>query len=164
MVISNYEDVDVYPLEAEVQEQLLREQNECTFNWATRDSWPVGMIMSYVWRDDRIWLTASSQRPRIAAIRRNDRVSVVFSSVGTSLGPGKTITIKGRCAIRDDQPTKDWYYPALAAVIIPGSDTLQAEFVRMLDSPRRVILEVTPEKWFTFDTMKMMKASRFGAA
>ncbi len=161
MPVTNYEKVDVYPLEPDVQEQLLREQNECVFCWGTRDHWPVGMIMSYVWRDGRFWLTAATQRARIAALRRDNRVSIAISSVGTSLGPAKTVTIKGRCNLLQDDETKEWFYPALAAAIVPGNEKGQKAFQSMLDSPNRVIFEVVPEKWFTFDSIKMMEDSLF---
>jgi len=162
VTVANYEDVRGYPIDPDVEERILASQNEATLTWSRRDGWPVGAIMSYVWRDGKFWLTASSQRPRVAAIRRDDRVSVVVSSIGTPLGPAKAITYKGRCTIRDDRATKDWFYPALAAAILPGDERTQRAFQRMLDSPRRVILEVTPESSFSFDAMKMMEASLFG--
>ncbi len=161
MPVTNYEKVDVYPIDAEVQETLLREQNECTFIWGTRDHWAIGMIMSYVWRDGRFWLTATSQRKRIAALRRDNRVSISVSSVGTSLGPGKGMTVKGLCHIRDDGKTKSWFYPALSAAVIPGDAATQQAFQGMLDSPQRVIFEVQPQQYFTFDAIKMMKDSLF---
>ena len=67
----NYEDVTVYGLDADIEEQLLLAHNECTFIWANKEGWPVGVIMSYVWRRGRFWLTASGQRARIAAVRRD---------------------------------------------------------------------------------------------
>ena len=161
MPVTDYEKVDVYPLDPAVQEQLLREQNECVFCWGTRDHWPVGMVMSYVWRRDRFWLTAAKQRARVAALKRDDRVSLSVSSVGTSLGPAKTVTVKGRCRLVDDRATKDWFYPALSAAIVPGSEAGQKAFQAMLDSPNRVIFEVTPVKWFSFDSIKMMEDSLF---
>ena len=161
MPVTNYEKVDVYPIDPEVQEQMLLEQNECTFMWHTRDSWPIGMIMSYVWRDGRFWLTATSQRKRVPALRRDDRVAIAVTSVGTKLGPAKGLTVKGRCAIRDDRETKDWFFPALAAAILPGMEDAQKAFVKMLDSPNRVIFEVKPEKEFSFDATKMMEDSLF---
>lgn len=66
----NYEDVSVYDLDADVEEELLLAHNECTFIWANKEGWPVGVIMSYVWRKGRFWLTASSQRARISAVQR----------------------------------------------------------------------------------------------
>jgi general stress protein 26 len=159
--VTNYEKVDVYPIDPEEQEKILQEQNECVFCWGTRDHWPVGMIMSYVWRDGRFWLTATSLRKRVAALKRDDRVSISVSSVGTSLGPAKGITIKGRCVIRDDRQTKDWFYAALAEAIVPGHAKGQRAFAAMLDSPNRVVFEVKPEKFFTFDSVKMMEDSLF---
>jgi general stress protein 26 len=159
MVIRNYEEVQVYPLEPDLQEQLLKEQNELTFIWGTKDHWPIGVIMSFLWRDGSFWVTATSQRARISAIRRDPRVSVVVSSAGTSMGPSKTVTVKGRCVIHEDQETKDWFYPALAAALIPQSEPVQRAFAKMLDSERRLVIEILPEKWITFDGTNMMKDS-----
>ncbi len=161
MPVTNYEKVDVYPLDDAVRDQLLREQNECVFCWSTRDHWPVGMVMSYVWRDGVFWLTAAEQRARVAAIERDNRVSLAISSAGTSLGPAKTVTVKGRCHTRRDRDTKDWFYPALAAAIVPGAERGRKAFQAMLDSPNRVIFEVVPEQWFSFDSIKMMQDSLF---
>ena len=98
----NYEDVSVYDLDADVEEQLLQAHNECTFIWANREGWPVGVIMSYIWRDGRFWLTASSQRARISAVRRDPRVCIVVTSTGSPLPRNKAITWKGTCKVHDD--------------------------------------------------------------
>ena len=115
----------------------------------------MGVIMNYVWRDDRCWLTASSQRPRMAAIRRDNRVSIVISSFGTPLGM-QALTYRGRCTIRDDAATKAWFYPALAKRLSPDSSEGQQGFVTMLDTPRRVILEVVPERTVSFDGNRLL--------
>ena len=85
--IQNYEEVDVYPLDDDVREEILRKQTECTFIWGPKTGWAVGVLMTYVWRHGSFWVTATSQRKRIAAIRRDPQVSVVVSSHGTDLGP-----------------------------------------------------------------------------
>lgn len=158
--IQNYEDVSVYPLDDDAREQILLEQNECSFVWGTRDHWPIGVIMSYVWRDGKFWLTATSQRARIKAIRRDPRVSIIVSSVGLAIGPARSITVKGRVKIRDDAETKAWLYPDITRAILRGApQSMIDHFVQMLDSERRLILEVTPEKWITYDAGKLMAAS-----
>jgi len=157
--VENYEEVEHYPLDAVTLEKILLEQNECAFVWGPRDHWAVGVIMTYVWRDGRFWLTASSQRARIAAIKRDPRVSIIVSSVGTSLGPAKSITVKGRVSIHEDRETLDWVLPAISAAILPGAEAFQEKFTKMMDSPRRIVLEVDPEKWITFDAGLMMQAS-----
>ncbi len=159
MKITNYDEVGIYPLDEDVQEELLTSQNECAFVWGTKDHWPVGVMMSYIWRDGRFWLTATSQRKRIAAIRRDPRVSVIVSGIATPVGPARTVTAKGRCILRDDEETKEWFYPALAKAIMGGEGPLADMFAEMLDSERRLIFEVVPEKWITYDATKMMQDS-----
>jgi nitroimidazol reductase NimA-like FMN-containing flavoprotein (pyridoxamine 5'-phosphate oxidase superfamily) len=155
MASENYEDVKSYTLDEDVLERLLREQTELNFMWGTRDHWPVGVFMSFVWRDGRFWLTLTTQRARMRAIERDPRVSVAVSSVGTSLGRQRSATAKGRVHIHDDDETKAWFYPALAKRVMPDIAAIQRAFVSLLDSERRVVLEVVPEKWITFDVSKM---------
>ena len=155
----NYEDVSVYDLDADVEEQLLLAHNECTFIWANREGWPVGVIMSYIWRDGRFWLSASSQRARISAVRRDPRVCIVVTSTGSPLPRNKAITWKGTCTVHDDAQTKAWFYPEFAAALYPGNEAGQATFVSFLDSPRRVILEVAPTQRIGYDGSKMFKAT-----
>ena len=151
----NYEDVRSYNLDDDVLERLLDEQTELNFMWGTKDHWPVGVFMSFVWQDGRFWLTSATQRARISAIERDPRVSVAVSSVGTSLGRQKSATAKGRVYIHDDDDTKAWFYPALAKRVMPNIPAIQRAFVALLDSENRVVLEVVPEKWITFDVNKM---------
>ena len=153
--IHNYEQVSIYGLDDDRREELLRAAGECVFNWSTKDGWPVGVIMSFLWRDGKFWLTAGAHRHRIEAIQRDPRVSIVVTSTGTKLGPSKTITAKGRVRVREDEETKRWFYPALAAMIQQGEPEATQRFAEFLDSPLRVILEVTPEKWITYDGEKM---------
>lgn len=155
----NYEDVTVYGLDDDVEEQLLLGHNECTFIWSNREGWPVGVIMSYVWRRGRFWLTASSQRARIAAVRRDPRVCVVVTSTGSPLPRNKAITWKGTCTLHDDQETKDWFYPELSAALNAGDPVRTKAFQSFLDSPRRVILEVEPTQRIGYDGAKMGKAT-----
>ncbi|MGH9245430.1 MAG: pyridoxamine 5'-phosphate oxidase family protein [Acidimicrobiales bacterium] len=157
--VTNYEDVRPFTLDETEQHDLLMRQNECTFVWSTRDGWPVGVTMSYVWRDGKVWLTSSRQRKRVTAVARDPRVSVIVSGAGTSLGPGKTVTLKGRCVLQDDADTKDWFYPALARAIFADDEVRQGRFVALLDSPGRVIFEVTPVASITHDVTKLARSA-----
>ena len=166
----NYDDVTRYGLDPDRERELLDSQHECTFIWSNKEGHPVGVIMSYVWKDGRIWLTAARHRARVPAIRRDPRSSVVISSVGTRMGGGKTVTYKGRTKIHDDNPeVKAWFYPALAQAMAAPVDAKRAgefnrgllpeKFVRALDTPERVILEFTPDMKILFDGDKMAKAT-----
>ena len=155
--VEDHEKVSIYPLDDQQLEDMLTKVGECTFMWGTKDGWPVGVIMSFLWKDGRFWITAGAHRHRIAAIKRDPRVSVCVSGAAAppnSGSPFGAATAKGRCIIHEDRETKDWFYPEFAAKIRPDDP---ASFVKTLDSPLRVVLEVIPEKWILFD------AAKFGA-
>jgi len=156
----NYEMVSIYRLDPEVQEELLSNARECVFNWCTKDQWPMGVIMSCLWRDGRMWLTAGAHRHRISAVRRNPQVSVVITSTGTHLGGAKTVTIKGRCTVHEEEETKSWFYPAFSSHLHSGNEKMAREFEEMLNSPLRVVLEVEPVKFISYDGVKMALHSR----
>jgi len=160
MPINDYEDVSVYGSDAAREVELLDGQNECTFCWSTRDGSPMAVIMSYLYRDGRFWLTASGQRKRVAAIRRDERVALVITSSGTDIGAGQTVSYKGTARVLDDGATKEWFYPALAARLVGTRNPARvAEFVKFLDSPRRVVVEVTPGLRVGYDGFKMRAAT-----
>ena len=94
--MQGYEDVTLYVLSDEREQELLEKQIESNFIWTNKEGHGLGVIMNYVARDGSIWLTATSQRARIKALRRDPRACVVISSMGTDMGPGKQITYKGR--------------------------------------------------------------------
>jgi general stress protein 26 len=147
----------MYNLDDDTREELLSTVTECVFNWCTKDSWPMGVIMSCMWRDGRMWLTAGAHRHRISAVRRNPQVSVVVTSTGSTLGPGKSVTVKGRCTIHEDREIKDWFYPKFAEHTSIGGPEAAKAFEERLDSPIRIVLEVVPEKFITYDGIKMLK-------
>jgi hypothetical protein len=160
----NYEDVTVYGLDDADEQALLMAHNECTFIWANKEGWPVGVIMSYVYRNGKFWLTASGQRARIPAVRRDGRVSIVVTSTGSPLPKNKTVTWKGMCTVHDasapeNAELKAWFYPELSAALRPDSIEGQKYFAKFLDSPRRVILEVDPTQRIGYDGTKMGRAT-----
>jgi hypothetical protein len=69
------------------------------------------------------------------------------------------VTYKGTAIIHDDDETKAWFYPALAARVRPGDAAKQAAFVSFLDSPNRVVLEVVPGPRIGFDSAAMWAAT-----
>lgn len=160
--MQGYEDVTLYRLTPEREQELVEKQLECNFIWTNREGHGIGVIMNYVARDGSIWLTATRQRARIKALQRDPRASVVISSMGTDMGAGKQITYKGHVKLHDDQATKDWFYPAMGAIISPyPSPTVEAA-VEYLDTPLRVIIEFIPEKSILFDGDQISKASYDG--
>ena len=155
----DYEDVTVYTLDNADEEMMLKLQTECTFIWANKEGWPLGVIMSYVWAKGYFWITLTSQRARVPAMRRDNRCAVCVTSKGSKAGQNQTVTYKGRCEILEDDETKAWFYPALAAALNPKDEQWQRNFVGFLDSPRRVIFKITPTQRIGYDGRKMGEAT-----
>ena len=153
----NYDDVRMYGMDPQREAKLLEAQKECTFIWTNKDGDPVGVIMSYIFRDGKFWLTATRHRKRIPAIRRDPRVCIVVTSAGTDLGYGKALTYKGNAVVHEDRATKDKFYPDFAAVI-RAIDPPEI-FEEFLDTEERVVIEVTPTKAITYDGEKMAAAT-----
>jgi hypothetical protein len=155
----DYEDLTECALSAELEAQLVAVQRECVFMWTNAEGEAFGVVMSYLPKDGKIWLTAAERRKRIAALRRFPRASICINSTGSSIGGGMTVTYKGNCVVHDDRATKDWFYPEFASRLRSDNPAAADEFRKFLDSPHRVILEFTPDYSLSFDAKLMWARS-----
>jgi general stress protein 26 len=155
----SYEDLTECGLSEELEHELVYTQRECTFMWANKAGEPFGVIMSYLPKDGKLWLTAAERRARISAIRRFPRASVCINSTGTSLGTGKTVSYKGTCTVHDSRDVKDWFYPEFAHYLRPDDELAATTFQKFLDSPARVIIEFEPDYRLSFDSRLMWARS-----
>jgi hypothetical protein len=149
----DHEMVSIYGMSEEQIDRLMTEARECVLMWSTREGWPVGVVHAFVWKDNKVWVTFAEHRHRAAAIRRDNRVSVAVSGVTAPDVPGAA-TMKGRATFHDDEVTKAWFYRALAGKVRSDDEQAEEAFRNMLDSPLRVILEIEPVKWITYDAEK----------
>jgi pyridoxamine 5'-phosphate oxidase-like protein len=95
--------------------------------------------MSHRYADGSFWLTAVTGRAHVAAVERDDRVGLVVSNAGTGLPGRRMVRIRGRATVHRDREILDRELPRIAAHLAPcGPEGL----LRLLDSPRRVLLRV----------------------
>ncbi len=160
--VDSYEDVSTFALDDAREQALHGAQTECTFMWTTKEGDPVGVIMNYLEHDGRFWLTCTRRRKRVAAVEARPRVAIAVSSRGTDIGVSQAVTYKGDAIVHDDEQTKAWFYPALAARVRPESAAQQEAFVHHLDTPGRVVIEVRPTARIGFDAENMFKNSPAG--
>jgi len=158
----SYEDVSMFRLAEDRERALLDAQTECCFMWTTKDGDPVGVIMNYVVKDDRFWVTCTRRRKRVAAVEARPRVAIAITSRGTDIGVSQAVTYKGTAVVHDDEDTKSWFYAALAARVRPESADHQAAFVSHLDSDGRVVIEIVPDTRIGFDAEEMFRDSPAG--
>lgn len=156
---SDYEDLTECALSSELESQLVNSQRECVFMWTNNAGEAFGVVMSYLPKDGKLWLTAAERRARISAIRRFPRASICINSTGSRMGGGKTVTYKGSCVVHTDRETKDWFYTEFSDYLRPDDNKAARAFQSFLDSPHRVVIEFTPDYALSFDASIMWTRS-----
>lgn len=154
----NYEDLTECGLSPELEQALLLAQRECTFMWTNKGGEAFGVIMSFLPKDGKLWLTCARARARVPALKRFPRASICITSTGSSMGSGKTVTYKGDCVIHEGRDVKDWFYPEFARWLRPVEEQAVV-FQEFLDSPDRVIIEFTPDYTLSFNSELMWTRS-----
>ena len=154
--LEDFEDVSLYSIEDAHRERLLAAHQECSVVWTTRDGWPVGVVHMYVWREGSFWVTCTERRKRVPALRARAESCVIVPFAHEA-----TVTAKTLATVHEPgNAHTEWFYPALAALSMPDQpDNVKAEgvegFVKRLESDSRVIIELVPQKWITFDGNKV---------
>jgi general stress protein 26 len=143
------------------QDDLLDAQTECTVAYTSRAGWPAAVVMSFLRADGRFWLTAVAGRDHLESLRVAPRLTIVVDNRGTGLPGRRMVAVQGTVAIHEARGTKDWFYPAFARRMAPDDPDA---FVRLLDSPRRAVLEVTPTgRLISHDSRKIAGNGRGGS-
>ncbi len=158
----SYDDVSVFVLSDDREQELLDKQTECTFMWTTKAHEPVGVIMNFVFTEGAFWVTCTRRRKRVPAVEARPRVALAISSRGTDIGISQAVTYKGTAKVTEDEATAAWFYPALAAKVRPGDPAAQAAFAAHLSTPGRVVIRIDPDTRIGFDSDAMFKNSPAG--
>jgi len=153
----DYTDVSVYPVGDELRDALFAAQTECAVVWSTSDGWPVGVLHRYVWHEGRFWVSTMAHRKRVPALRARPKSTVIVS--GENVRPGWrdfTVTVKTLATVHEGDPeVTRWFFPALASRLTGGDAARAAAFVERLDTPGRVVIELDPQAWITYDGAKV---------
>ncbi len=139
--IDNLEGLQSLRLDADDRAELAGVASECTFVYTAATGWASGVVMSFVHKDDRYWLTATADRPHARAILDDPRVTLVVSNAGTGLSGRRMFAVRGLAFVHRDEGTKRWFLPAFTEKLAPNDPKA---FEHLLDTPKRVIIEVRP--------------------
>jgi Pyridoxamine 5'-phosphate oxidase len=121
---------------------LLEAQTQCVVSFHDQAGWPRGVVLSFLFADERYWLSAVSGRLHVEGMRNDPRVTVVVNDLGTGSVGRQMIAQRGRAIVHTDRPTLEWFYPRFAARLMPAAPE---PFITHLDTPNRVVIEVVPE-------------------
>ena len=155
--LEDYDDISVYGIDVPRREALLARYHECSVVWTTSDGWPVGVMHIYVWHEGRFWVTCTRERKRVAALRARPRSSIIVA-----FADEQTVTAKTLASVHEHgSKHHEWFYRALAEKVLPHQpreirEAGQDAWIQRLDSPGRVVIEFTPQKWIGFDGRKVI--------
>lgn len=125
------------------QRALCEAQTEAVLGFL-QDGEPTAVVMSFLVDDDgHFWFATVEGRRQVRGVDQDPRVTVTVSNTGTGLAGRRMLSLRGSAVVHRDRE------PVLAAVrrLAPRLAPTDPEaFVRLLDSPGRVVLEVTPTR------------------
>ena len=149
----DYEDLTTMRLDDDDREALLAAGGECVFNWTTKEGYPVGVVVAFLYRDGKFFTTCAETRKRVPALRARSQSAIVINN------GGKTASFKGDSVVHAPgdpgfDELKGWFYPTLSGLDKTPDDPYQQSFAKFLDSPHRVIIETDARLVVGFDTAK----------
>ncbi len=152
----DYEDLTTMRLAQEEIDALLAAGGECVFNWTTREGYPVGVVVAFVFHDGKFWTTCAERRKRVPALRARPQSALVINT------GGHTASFKGDSVVHAPgdpgfDELKAWFYPKLSRLDQNPEDDYRQSFCKFLDSEHRVIIETDARLVVGFDVAKFQK-------
>jgi hypothetical protein len=149
----DYEDLTGMQLAEDALAELVASTGECIFNWTTKDGYPVGVVVAYIYKDGKFFTTCAERRKRVPALRARPQSAIVINA------GGRTASFKGESIVHAHgdpgfEELKTWFYRKLSRLDSNPDDPYQQGFARFLDSPHRVIIETDARLVVAFDTAK----------
>jgi len=140
--------------------KLFKAQNECSLSWVCQDGGPAVTVVSFIYEDGYIWMTAMTSQARVRAIRRNPKVAVVVSGKGSKVGDTRCVSMRGHCEVLDDADIRDWFFPLFSKKVL--NNRLGAKMMaKSMNNASNLVLKFKPEKIIPYDAQSMMKMAKF---
>lgn len=140
--------------------QLLQQQNECTLCWVRSDNRPAATIVSFIWADNALWMTALADSARVRALQQRPHATIVITGKGTSLGGSRCVSMQGRCVVRPEQAVRDWFFPVFADAVLPDNPKGSQLMADMMRGQENLVLQFLPERCLPYDSHDLMEAAR----
>lgn len=144
-----------------ISQRLLNEQNECVLSWITQDGSPASTVVSFVYYDNAVWMTATAGSARIKALSRDPRASLVINGSGSEIGHTRCLSLRGRCQLHLDKSVRDVFFPRFSKKVLAGSKIGAGLMSKGMNNNSNYVVEFIPHKAIPYDAQKMMKLADF---
>ena len=125
------------------QQELWDAQTEGVLTFL-QDGLPTAVVMSYlVDAQGHFWFATVEGRRQVRGVDADPRVAVVVSNTGTDLPGRRMVALRGEAVVHRDRAVVMDAVTRLAPRLAPNDPEA---FVRLLDSPNRVVIEVAPTR------------------
>lgn len=125
------------------QHELWEAQTEAVLGFL-QEGMPTSVVMSFlVDEDGRFWFATVEGRRQVRGIDADPRVSIAVSNTGTVLAGRRMVALRGEAVVHRGREVVLPVIRRLAPRLAPDDPE---SFVRLLDSPNRVVIEVVPTR------------------
>lgn len=144
-----WEQLDSFRMSDEDAYDLIAKAPGCAACWTRQDGHPLGVWVTHVVLDGKIYVTSTENRPKTRAWLRDERTSLVFGVPG--LG---SVTVVGRVRLTVDPPLQIRFLEAMADNM-QLSGKLRLGWLKAMDTTGRLVGCIEVERLITFDERKL---------
>ena len=140
---------------------LFVENAYCEMAHVNKRGYPVVSPMFYVIKDDHIMMSSIKEyRHKVGCLTENPKITVSIHNDGTNVRHQKAILVMGQAAIHDDDALmREIHWQIIDKYFFELTTDEEREVAfEAVHTPLRCIIEVVPEKIFTWDLGKMLEA------
>lgn len=139
--VDDLEDLTRARLVGPERDELLEAQTECVLSFNSDQGDPSAVVLSFLVHEGRFWFTSVDGRAQVRGVDRDPRACVVVSSTGTGLEGRRMLSLRGRASVHREPEAHSGVLERIAERLAPSDPD---EFLRILRSPGRIVIEFVP--------------------
>ncbi len=144
-----WEQLDALRMSDEDAYELIAKAPGCSACWVRKDGHPLGVWITHVVLDGKIYVTSTENRPKTKAWLEDGRTSLVFGMPGIG-----SVTVVGRVELENNPPLRTRFLEGMADHMgLKGK--ARAGWLKAMDTDGRLVGQVHVDRLITFDERKM---------
>ena len=144
-----WEQLDSFRMTDEDAYALIEKAPGCAATWIRKDGHPLGVWITHVVLDGKIYVTSTENRPKTTAWLKDGRTSLVFGVPGFG-----SVTAVGRVELENNPPLQTRFLEAMAAHMKLTGDA-RTTWLKAMDTDGRLVGQLVVDRLITFDERKL---------